>query len=198
MGWYLMKILQKSSNIISLRYMLVMVDKWLSGADKLLSLNYLINIYGFNSIHYPTRFRLLKKINNSCLILVSWVQICFYIFPSTSGSWYNPQIIFRKHSKCPYWVVSERDHKVFYENQSINGLFGCKSSFQNCFWNLLNTSGLSQICKIKNVWKLPIPFSRNTLIPNFEKFFFEFKNIILKKWIIPGEIIQGQQFIRRR
>jgi hypothetical protein len=27
------------------------------------------------------------------------------------------------------------------------------SSFQNCFWNLFNTSDLSEICKIRNVWK---------------------------------------------
>jgi hypothetical protein len=42
-------------------------------------------------------------------------------------------------------------------NQSIGGFFGYKSSLQNCFWNAFGTSGLSQICKIRNVWKLPVP-----------------------------------------
>jgi hypothetical protein len=55
---------------------------------------------------------------------------------------------------------------VIYENQSMRGFFGFESSFQNCFWNLFSICGLSQICKIRNVWKLPIPFSRITLIPN--------------------------------
>jgi hypothetical protein len=105
-----------------------------------------------------------KKINNSCLILVRWVRICFYIVPSTSGFWDNSQCIFQKHWNCPYWVASERDHKVFYENQSIRGFFGFESCFQNCFWNLFNASGLCQICKIKNGWKFPNPFSRNTQI----------------------------------
>jgi hypothetical protein len=31
-------------------------------------------------------------------------------------------------------------------------------SIQNCFWNVFSTSGLSQIWKIRNVWKLPSPF----------------------------------------
>jgi hypothetical protein len=49
-------------------------------------------------------------------------------------------------------------------NQSIRGFFGFKSIFQNCFWNIFSTSGMSQLCKIRNVWKLPSTFSRNTLI----------------------------------
>jgi hypothetical protein len=42
-------------------------------------------------------------------------------------------------------------------NQSIRSFFGFNFSFQNCFWNVLNTSGLSQIWKMKNVWKLLVP-----------------------------------------
>jgi hypothetical protein len=42
-------------------------------------------------------------------------------------------------------------------NQSIRGFVGFESSLQNCFWNVLSTSGLSQICKIRNAWKLPVP-----------------------------------------
>jgi hypothetical protein len=57
----------------------------------------------------------------------------------------------------------------FYKNQSINGFFSFEYSFQNCFWNVFSTSGLSQICKIRNAWKLPSPFSRNTLITCSEK-----------------------------
>jgi hypothetical protein len=36
-------------------------------------------------------------------------------------------------------------------------------------WNLFSTSGLSQIFKIKYVWKLLSSFSKNTLIPSSEK-----------------------------
>jgi hypothetical protein len=40
--------------------------------------------------------------------------------------------------------------------------FGFKCSFENCLWNLFITFGLSQICKIRNVWKLSSPFSMKT------------------------------------
>jgi hypothetical protein len=39
-----------------------------------------------------------------------------------------------------------------------------------------STSGLSEICKIRKVWKLPSPFSRNTLIPCSEMFFWSGKS----------------------
>jgi hypothetical protein len=127
--------------------------------------------------------------------LTRWLRIWSQIFSSTLGSWDNLQWIFQKHWKCPYWVALKRDHTIFYDNQSIRGLFGFEStifprlqrllvgllysyekknshtnraredgSFQNCFWNLFSTAGLSQICKIKNVWKLLIPLSRITLV----------------------------------
>jgi hypothetical protein len=43
----------------------------------------------------------------------------------------------------------------------------CFKTLPNCFWCLLITSGLSQICKIRNVWKLPSQLLRN-LIPSSE------------------------------
>jgi hypothetical protein len=63
-------------------------------------------------------------------------------------------------------------------NQSTRGFFGFEFNFQNCFWNLFSTFSLPQICKIRNVWKLPSLFSMNTLIPCSEK---TFKNIILEE-----------------
>jgi hypothetical protein len=68
-------------------------------------------------------------------------------------------------------MASNRDHKVFSVNQSIRGFFGFESSFQNCFLNLSSISGFSQICKMRKVWKLPSPFSRNTLITSSKKTF---------------------------
>jgi hypothetical protein len=54
---------------------------------------------------------------------------------------------------------------------------------QFCFWNLSNISGLSQICKIRNVWKLPSPFSRNTLIPSSKKTSWSLKTSFwFEKW----------------
>jgi hypothetical protein len=70
---------------------------------------------------------------------------------------------------------------IFYEKKSIRGLFGFKSSFQNCFWNLFSTSGWSQIYKIRNVWKLPIPLSRITLVPSSGKSSWSLKISFWKK-----------------
>jgi hypothetical protein len=78
------------------------------------------------------------------------------IFPSTSGSWDNPQLIFQKHWKCLLWVAWESEPQGILRNQSIRGFFGFKSSFQNCFWNVFSTSGFSQTCKKRNVWKFPV------------------------------------------
>jgi hypothetical protein len=74
-----------------------------------------------------------------------------------------------------------RPQGISQKNQSIRGLLGVESSFQNCFWNLFSTSGLSEICKIRNVWKLPSPFTRNTLIPCFEKSSCSLKTSFWKK-----------------
>jgi hypothetical protein len=107
----------------------------------------------------------------------------FLDFSITSFCWDNPQWIFQKHWKCLYWVALERHHKVFYEIQSICGFFGFKFMIQYCFWNLFRISGMSQICKIRNFWKLSSPFSRNTLISSSEKtsWNLEFKNIIFEE-----------------
>jgi hypothetical protein len=45
-------------------------------------------------------------------------------------------------------------------NQSTRGFFGYESSSQNCFWIVFSTSGLAQICKIRNAWNLPGPSQR--------------------------------------
>jgi hypothetical protein len=39
---------------------------------------------------------------------------------------------------------------------------------------------LSEICKIRNVWKFPTPFSRNTLISSFEKISWSLKTSFWK------------------
>jgi hypothetical protein len=39
----------------------------------------------------------------------------------------------------------KKDHKVFLAKPKY-GLFGFKSSFQNCFWYPFSISGSSQIC----------------------------------------------------
>jgi hypothetical protein len=39
-------------------------------------------------------------------------------------------------------------------NQSTSGFFRFQSCFQNSFWNLFITSGLSQICKIRNAFQV--------------------------------------------
>jgi hypothetical protein len=66
-------------------------------------------------------------------------------------------------------------------NQSTRGFFGFEFNFQNCFWNVFNTSGLSQSCKIRNIWNLSSPFSRNTLIPFSEKSSWSLKTSFWKE-----------------
>jgi hypothetical protein len=73
-------------------------------------------------------------------------------------------------------VAWERDHKVFYEIKVY-----VVSLVPNCFWNVFSTSGLSQIGKIRNVWKLPSPFSWNTLISCSEKSSWSLKTSFSKK-----------------
>jgi hypothetical protein len=48
-------------------------------------------------------------------------------------------------------------NRLFYEHQSVRCFFDFEISFQNCFWILFSTSGLSETCEIRNVWKLPSP-----------------------------------------
>jgi hypothetical protein len=66
-------------------------------------------------------------------------------------------------------------------NQSTRDFFGFEFSFQNCFWNVFSTSVLSQSCKIRNVWKRPSPFSRNTLILCSEKSSWSLKTSLWKE-----------------
>jgi hypothetical protein len=87
-----------------------------------------------------------------------------------------------KKLKMPLLEASERDHKVIYENQSLRGFFGFKSSFHNCFSKHFNISDLSQICKIRNVW--------NNLISSSEKTYCS-----LKKSFCPINSITVFEFI---
>jgi hypothetical protein len=60
-----------------------------------------------------------------------------------------------KTLKMP-WLIGfgKRQQGIFWEPKYRWFLFGFESSsFQNCFWNLFSSSGLSQICKIRNAWK---------------------------------------------
>jgi hypothetical protein len=71
-------------------------------------------------------------------------------------------------------LTSKRYSKIFPKTQSIRGFFGNKCSRQNWAWKLSSTSGLSQIWKIRNVWKLP----SGCLKDNSVKFFDEYlKNL---------------------
>jgi hypothetical protein len=86
-------------------------------------------------------------------LLITTPFLVFFL--STSDFWDNPQWIFQKHWKCPNWVTPKRYNKIFPKIQSIRGFFSNKCYIQNWFWNLSSTSGLSQIWKIWNAWKLP-------------------------------------------
>jgi hypothetical protein len=83
--------------------------------------------------------------------------------PSLSGLGKRPQGILRNQSK-----------------RIVSLVLTFESSFQNCFWNVFSTSDLSQICKIRNVRKLPVP-SQGILLSRALKMFLKFKNIILEE-----------------
>jgi hypothetical protein len=70
----------------------------------------------------------------------------------------------------------ERDHKLFYENQSTCGFFGFEFSFQNSFWIFLSTFGLSEICKIGNFQVVS-----QGILSSSEKTFWSFKTFFWKK-----------------
>jgi hypothetical protein len=123
--------------------------------------------YIFNSNNSPQHvfFCELNSTNfNYFELLITTAYLDFF---STLGFWDNPQWIFQKHWTCLYWVALKLNHKVLNKNPSMRGFF--RSSFQNCFWNLFNTPGLSGICKIRNEWKFPSSFPRNALIASNEK-----------------------------
>jgi hypothetical protein len=75
----------------------------------------------------------------------------------------NPEIILNEYSKNTENALFEwlgKETTSYFT--STDGFFGFKCSFENCLWNLFITFGLSQICKIKNVWKLSSPFLMKT------------------------------------
>jgi hypothetical protein len=86
-------------------------------------------------------------------------------FESDNKTAENPQWIFEKHWKYHNWVTPKRYKKIFPKIQIIIGFFGNKCSFQNWFWNLSSTSGLSQIWQTINAWKLPTTCVKD-LIPS--------------------------------
>jgi hypothetical protein len=82
--------------------------------------------------------------------------------------------------KMPFLSGLAKRPQGILRNQSTRGFFGFESSFQIC-WNVFSTSGLSQIYEIRNVWKLPSPFSKNTLISYSEKYSWSLKTSFWKK-----------------
>jgi hypothetical protein len=72
-------------------------------------------------------------------------------------------------------VNPKRYHKIFPKIQSIRGFFGI-----SMFWNLSSTSGLSQICRIRNAWKLPGACLKDNSDPQLLKALKKFKYIILE------------------
>jgi hypothetical protein len=77
--------------------------------------------------------------------------------------------------------LGKRFYTRYFTKSKYTWFLWFKFSFQNCFWNVFSTSDLSQIYKIRNVWKHPSPFSRNTLIPCFEKTSCSLKTSFWKK-----------------
>jgi hypothetical protein len=67
-----------------------------------------------------------------------------------------------------------KENKVLSANQSMCGFFRFECCFENGFWNFFIFSSLSQIYKIRNAWKLPSPFLRNSLLSSSEKTFWNF------------------------
>jgi hypothetical protein len=61
----------------------------------------------------------------------------------------------------------------------MRDFFGNKGSFQNCFWNLSSASGLSQVWKIRNTWKLPKACLKDNSDPLLLKALKKFKYNIL-------------------
>jgi hypothetical protein len=56
---------------------------------------------------------------------------------------------------------------------------------------------VSQICKIRNIWKLPSPVSRDTLISSSEDL-LEFKNIILEEKLFNKFKKGHEKFLSRK
>jgi hypothetical protein len=80
-----------------------------------------------------------------------------------------------KTRKIPLLSGFDKRPQGIFRKSNIRDFFGFEFSFQNYFWNLCSTSGLCKICKIRNVWKFPSPFSRNTMISRSEKTYWSLK-----------------------
>jgi hypothetical protein len=76
-------------------------------------------------------------------------------------------------------VTPKRYKNISPKIQSIRGFFNNKCSFQNWFWNLSSTSGLSQIWKIRNSWKLPSTCLKDNSDPKLLKAWTQFISINL-------------------
>jgi hypothetical protein len=128
--------------------------------------------------HYPTRFCLLKKstINFDALSPNLFLDFSQQVRFLSQFSMNLP-----KKLKMPLLCGFGMKPQGILRKPNVRGSFGSESSFQNCFWNVFSTSGLSKICKIRNVRKLPSPFSRNTLIPCSEKSSWSLKTSFWKK-----------------
>jgi hypothetical protein len=99
----------------------------------------------------------LKKINDSCLRQV-------------------PEIILNESSKNTenaliewLWKATAR---YFMKTQVVSLVL---SLVLKTLWNIFSTSGLSYICKMRNIWKL------SNSDPLLRKYILEFKNIILEE-----------------
>jgi hypothetical protein len=125
--------------------------------------------------------RMVSRENTSLMYNIIKINDSFLIFGALSPNLYLDFFAARQvHDKIlnesskntenalNEWLRKETT-RCFSENQSIRDFFGSESCFQNCFWNLYSFSGLSQICKIRNAWKLTSLISWNTLISSSKR-----------------------------
>jgi hypothetical protein len=105
-----------------------------------------------HTLHY-----FFRKLNSTCFHRFSAAnyESILSFFPARQVS----EIILDESSKSSEnslieWLQIDTTN-FFPKIQSIREFFGNKSCFQNWFLNLSSTSGLSQIWKIRNAWKLP-------------------------------------------
>jgi hypothetical protein len=150
---------------------------------------YISNFYPKSTISTSLVYMLM---DNSIVIVVTCLADYHYYFhelistffhrfsaAAAAGFWHNPQWIFQKHLKCHNWEPPKRYNQIFPKIQSIHGCFDNKCSFQNWFWNLSSTSGLSQIWKIRNAWKLPSACLKDNSDPKLLKALTKFISINL-------------------
>jgi hypothetical protein len=85
------------------------------------------------------------SLHNTILSFEKNQRFLFYfgaLIPNLFPARQVPEIIFNESSKNTDDSLisfgSKSEPKVFFVHQSICGLFGFESSFQNCFWDLFN------------------------------------------------------------